>query len=254
MSSLAAVAVTAGYLWRGALDDPERISRVLPPQAFAERGPAAGDLPARPGQATRRRSSGSRRMVVLGAARGFDRSPDTGPAALRLRGRRPFADDAELAVRTAPTRPRRSRRPTDAEAGADAGPRTDAEPGADAGPDAGADPGADPRRPAPTPAPTPPPSRPPRRPRHRPRLRRPRRRRRRRRLGPDAEADPGADGLPPTAPVPNTPIVPIPSIPPSTAAPEQRPGWGDGDDNHEHTGPPGQDKDKGNEKEKGKKK
>jgi hypothetical protein len=33
---------------------------------------------------------------------------------------------------------------------------------------------------------------------------------------------------------------------------EQRPGWGHGDQNHEHTGPPGQDKEK--DKEKGKKK
>ena len=36
MSSLVAVAVTAGYLWRGALDDPARISRILPPEAFSD--------------------------------------------------------------------------------------------------------------------------------------------------------------------------------------------------------------------------
>ena len=36
VSSLVAVAATAGYLWRGALDDPARISRVLPPEAFAQ--------------------------------------------------------------------------------------------------------------------------------------------------------------------------------------------------------------------------
>ena len=36
VSSLVAVAATAGYLWRGALDDPDRISRVLPPGAFSE--------------------------------------------------------------------------------------------------------------------------------------------------------------------------------------------------------------------------
>ena len=36
VSSLVAVAVTAGYLWRGALEDPARISRILPPEAFAD--------------------------------------------------------------------------------------------------------------------------------------------------------------------------------------------------------------------------
>ena len=36
MSSLVAVAATAGYLWRGALDDPTRISRILPPEAFSD--------------------------------------------------------------------------------------------------------------------------------------------------------------------------------------------------------------------------
>jgi hypothetical protein len=45
------------------------------------------------------------------------------------------------------------------------------------------------------------------------------------------------------------PSTPAPSTPPP-ASTEQRPGWGHGDQNHEHTGPPGQEK----EKEKGKKK
>jgi hypothetical protein len=50
--------------------------------------------------------------------------------------------------------------------------------------------------------------------------------------------------------------VPQPTTPAPTEqpAPETRPGWGHGDENHEHTGPPGQNKsdEKGNGKEKGK--
>jgi hypothetical protein len=59
--------------------------------------------------------------------------------------------------------------------------------------------------------------------------------------------------VPPTTPKP--PTSPPPSGPPNPttegpiAAP--KPGWGNGDPNHEHTGPPGQqdkDKDKGKKK------
>jgi hypothetical protein len=39
----------------------------------------------------------------------------------------------------------------------------------------------------------------------------------------------------------------VPTTPPPT---EQRPGWGHGDENHEHTGPPGQEKEKGKGKKK----
>ena len=78
MSSLVAVAVTAGYLWRGALDDPTRISRILPPEAFSDTSqppviyvPAA-ESPAPAAEAAcgkRGRSSSARRSPGRGAGR-----------------------------------------------------------------------------------------------------------------------------------------------------------------------------------------
>ena len=57
-----------------------------------------------------------------------------------------------------------------------------------------------------------------------------------------------ANPVPPN-PVPADPVPPTEQPGPSTPVVEQRPGWGRGDDNHEHTGPPGQSKDKGKEKD-----
>ena len=53
VSSLVAVAVLAGYLWLDALEDPARISRVFPPEAFSQRGQPNGDLRARREAASR---------------------------------------------------------------------------------------------------------------------------------------------------------------------------------------------------------
>ncbi|HXV93121.1 MAG TPA: hypothetical protein VD813_07470 [Pseudonocardia sp.] len=37
---------------------------------------------------------------------------------------------------------------------------------------------------------------------------------------------------------------PVPVPPPTSEPPQERPGWGHGDPNHDHTGPPGQEKKK----------
>ena len=65
---------------------------------------------------------------------------------------------------------------------------------------------------------------------------------------------PPGSSKPPSSPKPPSGLPPFGGAPNPTTEPpiaEPKPGWGNGDPNHEHTGPPGQ-QDK--EKDKGKKK
>jgi hypothetical protein len=51
----------------------------------------------------------------------------------------------------------------------------------------------------------------------------------------------------PSPPQPSRPAIPATPVPPAVSSPSARPGWGKGDQNHDHTGPPGQSG-KGNSK------
>ena len=243
VSSLVAVAATAGYLWRGALDDPDSdqprpaAGGVLPAE------PAGRDLPSRPEAASQGREACDRRRRER---------PSAGVRASRLwhRCRRPRRRSV-----CPPRRPRRARRPRSPRRRQPHRSRRRS------------------RRPKPTPEPRrrrqPRRRLPPRRPRRtptphaaapaRPR-RQPRRRLRLRRPTPTPTPTPDTDSGPDAQPTPEPPTSPKPpsdaAIRPAEPAPARpprsaKPGWGNGDPNHEHTGPPGQ-QDK--EKDKGKKK
>jgi hypothetical protein len=60
-------------------------------------------------------------------------------------------------------------------------------------------------------------------------------------------APPPVTATPPAAPSPSPPPTPIAAVPQQASNPSTRPGWGKGDPNHDHTGPPGQSG-KGNSK------
>jgi hypothetical protein len=57
---------------------------------------------------------------------------------------------------------------------------------------------------------------------------------------PPAPPPPVAATPPPAAPSPSPPPTPVAAVPQQASDPSTRPGWGKGDPNHDHTGPPGQ--------------
>jgi hypothetical protein len=223
-SGLSAVAVTAGYLWYGALEEPDRISRILPPEAFSQPArppviyvPDPVETPVRiqPFAPARRaggapRATGERLVVaaspppasVSPAAPSSPTERPTTPAAAPKPAPKPTPKPAP----TPAPKPRPTPVPTPA-------PTPTPTPGPTGGSPQPA-PAPTPAPTTPTPAPTPP------------------------QPGPPTPVPPV---LPPATPAPTTPT-PTPAAP--TPASGERPGWGHGDDNHGHTGPPGQNKDK----------
>ena len=140
-----------GYLWRGALEEPERADRRAPPQALDAVGAAAGDLPARredaapggetvDGRQAARAGVRGRRFARSGPARG------TGPS---RRPRRRLAPRRRRSPRR--RRLRRRRRPGRRRLHADSRAEADAQAGADPDPDTDSDPDSCPK---PTPTPT----------------------------------------------------------------------------------------------------
>jgi hypothetical protein len=210
---LAASLSLSSYLWWTALGTPEPRVPIPPPQAVGRPAePPVIHLPAVEKPAVGRASAPARR--VRPAARVAQKpAPAHAPVSSR-------AKPKVTAPKPAPTKPK----PTPAKS-------TPAKP--------------TPTKPkaAPTPAPTTPPTTPsaPSLPTSNPA---------------GSEPAPTARPTPKPAPTPvQTPIAtptPTPPAPtPVAPAPEQRPGWGHGDQNHEHTGPPGlKDKGKGGGKKK----
>jgi hypothetical protein len=211
---LVASAVAAGYLWRAALEGDNELRRLLDKSPTAstepktEAAPPASAGPVHGALAPDRLRVIRRETVVVHAAR---------PA----RHATPHAKRTKPAPPAVPSDAPGPSTTLDAGESGNEAPPPPNDGASASGPPAGASgpkegptdkPSTPPSRPAPAPAPkpTPPPT-------------------------------------PPPAPTPATPVsppAPAPpladaSAPPVAAAVDDRPGWGNGDGNHEHTGPPG---------------
>lgn len=204
---LVASAVSAGYLWRAALEGDNELTRLLdtstprasvPTTTFtpSTRAPVLGGLSpdrllAEP-ERTAPKASGPTRQKArprarpAAAAKPSDRTPRVAPE--------PTAADAVPSPAGGAAQPPKSPSKPPAPPAGTAGPK----PGPTGGPS------APPSPPAPSPAPTPQPA-----------------------------------PLPPAAPEPPVTDAGVPPHWP-TSPPDQKPGWGTGDKNHEHSGPPGQ--------------
>jgi hypothetical protein len=212
---LVASAVAAGYLWRAALEGDNELRRLFDKSPAAttepktEAAPPASAGPVHGALAPDRLRVIRRETVVAPASRPTRhatphvKQPKPAPSAEPSDAPGPTAtlDAGESSGNEAPP-------PND---GASASGPPAGAPGPEEGPTG--KPSTPPSRPAPAPAPKPPPPTPP------------------------PPAPTPATPVPPPAPAP--PLVAA-SAPPVAAAVDERPGWGNGDGNHAHTGPPGQ--------------